>query len=201
VRHHHDEQAVGVDEVAGAAVDRASRGEPDHDEVRRLGDDDEQHRPDAQGQRLAQLGVAEVEARAVGEPRCPQVRQQDQELGHDPGRRAQAEQDLLARAEARGARRPVAGRPEEDEVGDQDQDRQQVVGDRCPHHRAEPTTGVEDLPDEDVHAVEEDLRQAPAGQVDDRLQLGDAVGVEEAAVEVQPQHQRRGDDEDHRHGA
>ena len=203
VRHHHDQQAVGVDEVAGAvaAADRAARRELDHDEVRRLGDDHEQHRPDAQGQRLRQLGVAEVEAGSVGEPRGAQVGHEDEELDHDPQRRAEAEQDLLAGAERLGPGRAVPGRSEEDEVGDQHQDRQQVVGDRRPHHRTEAPAGVEDLPDEDVHAVEEDLRQAPAGQGDDRLQLGDPVRVEVATVEVEAQQQRCGDDQDDRDDA
>ena len=80
------------------------------------------------------------------------------------------------------------GRAEDEQVDDQDEHRDDVVGDRRPHHRPEPATRVEDLPDQDEHAVEEDLGQAEAGEVDDAL-AGRALV---AGVEVELHHPRRG---------
>ncbi len=123
-------------------------------------------------------------------PAAAQVRQQDQQLGDDAERGAHPEEQLLARGEA-GRQLAVLRRPVDHEVGDEHQHRDDVVGDRRPHHRAEPAAGVEDLPDQHEHAVEEDLRQAVAGEVDDRRALRGQRGLAVRRVEVDRHHQRR----------
>ena len=90
----------------------------------------------------------------------------------------------------------AGGRAERDQVGDQDGDRDQVVDDRRPHHRPEPAVGVEHLPDQHEHAVEEDLWQAVAGEGDDRLALLGQLGTLPGVAEVQLHHPGR---RDHQH--
>ena len=108
-----------------------------------------------------------------------------------PERRPDAEQGLAAGGVAADLR--VVG-TEGDQVGHEHRDRDDVVGDRRPHHRAEPAAGVEDLADQDVHPVEEDLRQAVAGEVDDRLlRVRRPAGIDE-----QPHQPWRADDQEHR---
>ena len=113
--------------------------------------------------------LQEVEARPELEAARAQVGHQDQELHDDAEGGAQAEQQLLVG----GVRtEQVLGRAEDDQVDHQHRDRDDVVGDRGPHHRPEPAACVEHLADEHEHPVEEDLRQAVAGEVDHRVPLG-----------------------------
>ena len=82
----------------------------------------------------------------------------------------------------------------DDDVDQQHRDRDHVVGDRRPHHRPERLAGVEDLPDQDVHPVEEDLRQAEPGEGDRRVAHRAVVRRGDEVDE-----QRRRDHQQHRH--
>ena len=208
VRHHHDEEGLRVHGVAGG-VDRAAtaaaaaehlrgaaRGQVDHDGVRDLVDHHEQHGPDAQAQGVAEAGAAEVEPRPVVEAGRPQERHEHQQLDGDPGGRAQAEPGLLGRR-VRRALGVVGDGAVVDEVGDQDRDRDEVVGDRRPHHRAEPAPGVEHLPDQREHPVEEHLRQAEPRERDDRVALRGQLGLVVLRGQEHVHHPRRGHDQHH----
>ncbi len=74
-----------------------------------------------------------------------------------------------------------------------------VVRDRRPHHRSEAPAGVEHLPDQHEHPVEEHLRQAVAREGDHRVALLGQRGSEELGIEEQPHQQRSTHDEQHRH--
>ena len=65
---------------------------------------------------------------------------------------------------------------ENDHVHQQHDDRDDIVGDRRPHHRPEPITRVEHLAGQHVHAVEEDLRHAVVAEQDHRLVLRGQLG-------------------------
>src|SRR6478736_580125 len=66
--------------AAGDGERGAAGGQPDHDGVGDLVDDDEAEGPHAEPQGVAEAGAAEVEAGPVGEPGGAQVGQQDTEL-------------------------------------------------------------------------------------------------------------------------
>ena len=147
---------------------------------------------------MAEPGAAEVEPRPVGEPRGLQVGNEHEELDDDAERRAEAEQGLGAGGEA-AALLLSLGRSEGDQVGREDGHRHHVVRDRRPHHRAEPATGVEHLPDQHEHPVEEHLRQAVAREVDHRLALLGQLRCEELRVQEQAHQQRSSRHERHGH--
>ena len=121
VRHHHDQERLRVDRVAGPVELRrrwrsaerlggTTRGQVDHDGVRDLVDDHEQHGPDAQPQRVAQSGALEVEPRPVVEAGRSQERDEHQQLDGDAEGRAQAEQQPPGRGVRRARRRRPRGR-------------------------------------------------------------------------------------------
>ena len=90
---------------------------------------------------------------------------------------------------------------EDPDVDDQHHHADHVVGDRRPHHRAEPAAGVEDLPDQHEHPVEEHLGQAQPGEVDERVALGGQRGVVPAGAEEDRHDVRRGHDQQRGHQA
>ena len=145
---------------------------------------------------MAEAGASEVEPRPVVEAGRPQERHEHQQLDGDPGGRAQAQPGLLSRR-VRRALGVVGDGTVGDEVGDQDPDRHQVVGDRRPHHRAEPAPGVEDLTDQGEHPVEEHLRQAEPRERDDRVALRGQLGLVVLRGQEHVHHPRRGHDQHH----
>ena len=149
---------------------------------------------------MAEAGAAEVEARPQLHARSADVGQEDQQLGRDAERRPDAQQGLLRRGEP-GDLLGGSGLPERHQVDDEYPYRDHVVGDRRPHHRAEPAAGVEDLTDQDEHAVEEDLRQAEPREVDGRLSFRGQPRVVVLAVEEHVHHHRRCNDQKHGDGA
>ena len=149
---------------------------------------------------MAQARAAEVEARAVVDARRPQEGQQYEQLDDDPDGRSEAEPGDLSGGEGRVEIGLGDGTVVE-EVADQDGDRDQVVGDRRPHHRPEPPARVEDLPDQREHPVEEDLRQAVPREGDDRLALVGQLGVVVVGRQEDVHHPGRGEDQDDGHQA
>jgi hypothetical protein len=106
--------------------------------------------------------------------------QQPEGLHRDPGGTSEAQQHGVAVPDP--AVRDAQVQPEH-------RDDHEVVEHRRPHHRAEPVPGAQHLAEQREQAVEEDLRQAVAGQRDGQLPLpaGEVGGV-------RADQQRRGED-------
>jgi hypothetical protein len=141
---------------------------------------------------VAESDAAEVETGAEHEPGSAQERDEDGHLHGDAGRRPESEQQCLVGAEAVRAVRGA----EDAEVDAEHRDGDQVVGDRRPHHRAEPPACVEHLPHQHERAVEEHLRHAqPHQQPGGLALLLEALG-EQPLVEHQvhePRHDQQQD--------
>ena len=188
----HEGAVVGGQAPALEVV--ADRGRVAHDhEQADLVDQDERHGPLGQRERLAQARAAPVEARLEPQARGPDVGDHGHRLDGDAQRRTHADQaqDRLPGADRGRAQRVLDDPP----VAAEHRDGDDVGQDRRPHHRPEAALGVEDLAEDDEHAVEEDLRQAQLGE-DDRDRP--VLRLREAGEQVdQLRRGEHGDDREH----
>jgi hypothetical protein len=115
----------------------------------------------------------QVEAGTVGEPGPLQVGHQHHGLGHNPQGRANSEQPHLLIGE--GGVGGGLGAPDR-QVEAEHPDRDQVVDDRCPHHRAELLPGVQHLADQEEDAEEEQLRHRQIGHHQQRAPMVGQAG-------------------------
>ena len=192
-----DPQEVGV-VVRGHAGARAAGGgrggEVGHHDERELVHGDEAERPLGEVERLAEAGVAQVEARPVREADLAHERDEDSGLYGDAEDRADAQEQCLPGREGLAVVRvktPHGG------VREEEPDLYDVVRDRRPHHRAERVAGVEHLRAEEERAEEEDLWQAERREQDHRLVVRGDVGRVPLGAGVDPRDERRCGDEHH----
>ena len=179
MRHHPDRVGLLIDIGAAArAGGRRRGGQAAHQHEDDLVDQDEAESPLCDLECLAEPGPPQIEARPEPESHLPHERDQHQRLGSDTGGETEAQQQYLLIGE--GPRVVPACSPDH-QVESEHRDRDDVVGDRGPHHGAELVPGIEHLPQDRVDAVEEDLREGAVGQRHHRgvlsLEVGGAVGV------------------------
>ena len=199
MRHHPDQAGVSVDVGASTGSGGRRRGGQTVDQHQHgLVDEHETQGPLGQLEGLAQPCSPEVETWPEPEADFFHERDQHEGLGCDPQRGADAQQQYLLRGER--TRMVPSGAPDH-QVETQHEDRDDVVGDRRPHHGTELVARIEDLPQHRVGAVEEDLRQGAVGQRHHRgvlgLEVRGAVGIRR--VEERDQGGQEG--QDHRHHA
>ena len=132
-----------------------SAGQLAHHQLHQRGEQHVAQHPLGQVERLAQALPLQVEAGAEPQARRPHAGDQRGGLQHDAQGGAQPQHPHLLVGERH---RAVAGGAPDRQVQPQHGDADDVVEDRCPHHRPEPVAGVQHLPDQEERAEEEQLR-------------------------------------------
>ena len=197
MRHHPDQAGVAVDVGATSGpCGRGGCGQAVYQHQHGLVDEHETKGPLGQLEGFAQSRSPEVETRPEPESHLLHERDQHQRLGGDPERGTDAQQQYLLSGESA---RMIPSCAPDHQVETQHDDRDDVVGDRRPHHGAELVPGIEHLSQHRVDAVEEDLGEGAVGQSHHRgvlaLQVWGAPGIRR--VEEGDQRGREGQDHGH----